>query len=181
MESESEGMREGSFALFSGLTRFGIDDHAYNYVEQVHANMVALICHCNDVDDSVSQVAMEGLKKVAKYLNNESFVNALDTCGPGKANYLSLVGKLAPILVIDFKDHLTTYMHACVAYMDSKWAEVKGNSVLLAAKLIQGIPVESRQSIDIDAIVNEILKLLSSKNARVRQRTAKALSFLTKV
>jgi len=148
-----------------------------NYEEQVHANMIGLICHCNDVNDSVSQASMDALKKIAKYLNHESLINVLEASSPGKANFLALLGRLAPILVVDFKDHLTTYLHSTVTYMDSRWGEIKGNSVLLAAKILQSIPVDNRQSIDVDAIVNEILKQLGSKNSRVRQRTAKALSF----
>jgi len=72
-------MREGSFALFGGLTRFGIEDYSHNFVEQIHSNIVALICHCNDSNDSVSQAPLNAFKIIAKYLNNEpTLVNALD-------------------------------------------------------------------------------------------------------
>ncbi|ETO18564.1 hypothetical protein RFI_18701, partial [Reticulomyxa filosa] len=181
MDSTSDGMREGSFALFGGLTRFGVDDYSHNFVEQIHSNMVGLICHSNDPNDAVSQASMDAFKKIAAYLNNQSLIDALNESGIGKANYLSLISKLAPILVVDFKDNMTTYLHAVISYMDSRWGEIKGNSVLLAAKLIQALPVETRQTLDVDAVVAEILKQLSSKSARVRQRTAKALSFLTKI
>jgi len=180
-ESKEDEIREGAFGLFGALTRFGTGNHADNFVDQIHTNIATFVVHTNDVNDAVSNACLKTFKTVATYLKDEKLETALNSSFIGKDAYTSLLVNVVPVLIEQYSNHTQTYLQCCVTYMSSNWGEIRGNSALLAAKLLQNFPIEKKSTIDIDGVVEEILKLLTVKNARVKQRVAKALSYLGSV
>lgn len=195
LDSENEQVRVEAFKLFGKLCKFGASN--YNFLEQVHKNMTAFICHINDVNDAVSKEVYNTLLIVFKYLEDNQVIEEVLTPHDdfddsvdeviGKSNYNSLMVKLVPILcnVEDRKyyDHLTLYLQAAVAYMQtSRWGEIRGNAALFSAKIIQSVdPQFASTHLDVASVINMIMQLLKSKSARVRRRSAKSLSYLSGV
>ena len=164
--------------MFKVLIKFGQGKHSQNFLDQIHANMMVFLCHCNDVSDSVSQQCMNTFQIVSEYLTDTELQNKLNQAGIGKSNYIQLLANVVPILVTfsfffsffclfahiqpyksnqnkveKYPSNLPTYLHACIQYLESKWGEIRGNAALAAAKMIQCVPIDSRHAIDIDAVV----------------------------
>jgi len=193
LDSENSEVRQEAFKLFGKLCKFGVDN--YNFVEQIHKNMTCFICHINDVNEAVSKEAYSTLLIVFKYLADERVLAVLtpndggidesseEICG--KSNFNSFLVKFVPI-VSDPEDrryyeHLTLYLQAAVAYMNSsRWGELRGNAALFSSKIVQCVDDSfSKTHLDCNTVVDTIMKLLQSKSARVRKRTAKSLSYLS--
>merc|ERR1712013_11687 len=145
-------------------------------------------CHINDVDERVQSEVYECLLIVATHLGDERLQSVLTPCDSkeasrdsivGKNNFVAFLVKVAPLLSDHedrkYYDHLTLYLQAAVAYMNSsRWGEIRGNAALFAAKLIQGVdPQFAATHLDCKTVVITIMKLLQSKSSRVRKRTAK--------
>lgn len=193
LDSENSEVRQEAFKLFGKLCKFGVDN--YNFAEQIHKNMACFICHINDVNEAVSKEAYSTLLIVFKYLGDDRIIQVLtpndsgieESCQEiiGKSNFNSFLVKFAPILSDaqdrKYYDHLTLYLQAAVSYMNSsRWGEVRGNAALFAAKIVQCVDDSfSKTHLDCNTVIETIMKLLQSKSARVRKRTAKSLSYLS--
>lgn len=193
LDSENAEVRQEAFKLFGKLCKFGKDN--YNFVEQVHKNMTCFICHINDVNEDVSKEVYNTLLIVFKYLEDDKVIeevltpqdNFEDSCEEviGKSNFISLLVKFIPILTNQderkYYDHLTLYLQAAVAYMNtSRWGEIRGNAALFSAKIIQCVDSSfAKTHLDCNTVINTVMKLLQSRSARVRKRTAKSLSYLS--
>eukprot|EP01084_Bolivina_argentea_P139609 245586_1 len=192
LDSSNNEIRLESFKLFGKLCKFGTNN--YNFIEQVHKNMTCFICHINDVDNNVSKQVYNTILIVFKYLNDENIINNVltpqdnfdDSCDEiiGKSNYISLLVQLIPKLLQTnvYYDHLTLYLQSAINYMNnSRWGEIRGNAALFSAKIIQCVDKDySKTHLDTNTVINTIMRLLQSKSARVRKRTAKSLSYLSK-
>lgn len=178
--SANDIIRVQSFKMFGKLCKFG--NYMYNesnFLDQIHVNMVSFVMHINDVNDDVSVECLNTFRIVCGYLKNEKLEECLANVGIGKSGFLGVVGNICPILVDSYLEQLPGYLQQSVGYTESRWGELRGNAALFSTKIIQCCPEEYMGTLDVARIVNCILKLMKSKNSRVRLRVAKSLCYLS--
>ena len=66
-----------------------------------------------------------------------------------------------------------------MSYFTSEWDILKSNSIYIVAMFLSKSQKEHRKKVNTYNICDEMMKLLKSSSARVRNKTAKSLSLLT--
>lgn len=178
-DNKSAEVREATFVLFATLCLYGEDDQLFT--QQIHNNMVAMISHMNDPKMDVCNTAHKTIKTVAKFLEAPQLLDVLKSATPGPSYFDQLLHHLVPVLVELFRDHINTYLESCSAYLKSTWPVIRGNAACVAGKLISSVPEDMHNVLPVGIVLQELMSMLTQKQAEVRARAAKALSFVDNV
>eukprot|EP01006_Ploeotia_vitrea_P037903 TRINITY_DN66186_c6_g7_i1.p1 TRINITY_DN66186_c6_g7~~TRINITY_DN66186_c6_g7_i1.p1 ORF type:complete len:712 (-),score=467.32 TRINITY_DN66186_c6_g7_i1:812-2731(-) len=171
-------VRTASFALFGELTRFG-SSGSTNFLDQMHANMVTVLVHVNDEEESVREAAFGALQRVAASLEFEGLVTILEEDGqPDPALYDVFADRVATVLVEVAAGRVSGYLDACGGYYKSDWSVVRANAASLAGHLLAHASAETRQRVNVHAQCLLLIRLLDQDSGVVRTKAAKALSLL---
>lgn len=178
-DNKSAEVREATFVLFATLCLYGEDDQLFT--QQIHNNMVAMISHMNDPKMHVCNTAHKTIKTVAKFLEAPQLLDVLKSATPGPSYFDQLLHHLVPVLVELFREHINTYLESCSAYLKSTWPVIRGNAACVAGKLISSVPEDMHNVLPVGIVLQELMSMLTQKQAEVRARAAKALSFVDNV
>jgi len=100
-EKPHDEIRMASFQLFGTLNRFGNNQGAAVFYEQLHNNLPCLYLHVNDPNENVQKACKVALKRLAPLMRCNDIVTFFEeTLDENRAiNYMDFLNRLSVILV----------------------------------------------------------------------------------
>lgn len=145
-------------------------------LEQLKANLCSLLLHLCEENHLIARAckitlknvcALLGTTKMNQLAQNHLLEHGQLQYGTFTKDFIKLIGEELPDSVNDFID-------ACLPFMRSQWAEIRGN----AAVLIGLFHMQSRAGSPVDAVGHKISQLLKDEDCDVRVKAAEALGFI---
>ena len=124
------------------------------------------------------QAWLEGFERVVTVLDHPEMTKTLDGFNPEPAEYDAFIEAICPFLIKHHSDQLGLYLQALSAYYRSPWAVVRANAAIVVGNLIRNVPLKERRRIDLNDLCSALMALLNEPSPLVRNKAAKALSFL---
>jgi len=181
-------VRAAAFTLFGELCRFGVAEDARdelvvgNFLDQVHNNIPVFIVHANDEDEKVRKNCLLAFRKVAALIGEEmvELVSSKEPDSDSQA-FDDFVLRLTPIMLKLHADRLRGYLDVVVSYFTSRWNVVRANAAILLAHLLRAASPEDRRRVNVNVVVQALVKLLANQTAEVRGKAAKGLALLSEL
>jgi HEAT repeat protein len=183
-DRDDASVRAAAFSLFGALTRFGrAAEFKKEFEDELHQTLMMCVCHTNDKEESVRAAAFAALKECAETLESKEMLSAMAEVDatPEQYHYDPLAKQLVAVMLSQYGDNrLRGYVDTCMTYLSSKWKDIRSASVYALAQLMAHASDSQKLKVNASTVVEAMIKLLSGKNAQVRDKTARALSLLHK-
>lgn len=145
-------------------------------LEQLKANLCSLLLHLSEENLLIARACKITLKNVCALLEttktNQLAQNHL--LEHGQLQYGTFIKDFVKLIGEELPDSVNDFIDACLPFMRSQWAEIRGN----AAVLIGLLRMQSRTSSPVDTVGHKIAQLLRDEDCGVRVKAAEALGFI---
>eukprot|EP01108_Squamamoeba_japonica_P004148 TRINITY_DN3320_c0_g2_i3.p2 TRINITY_DN3320_c0_g2~~TRINITY_DN3320_c0_g2_i3.p2 ORF type:complete len:433 (-),score=301.68 TRINITY_DN3320_c0_g2_i3:5-1303(-) len=179
----NDGIRAEAFRLFGTLARFGDGAQADAFYEQWHANLPLLVLHAADDARGVVDACREALGRLAPLARDDG-MTALLTGRHLRAGrslqFAEFLDDFATAFIAAYPRRVNPLANAFVDQFHSQWDTIKGNAAAAVARLLHNVPVETRPSFHINAmlIARALVTLLADRSPAVRRSVAGAMALL---
>uniref|UniRef100_A0A0N5A8P0 Non-specific serine/threonine protein kinase n=1 Tax=Syphacia muris TaxID=451379 RepID=A0A0N5A8P0_9BILA len=178
-EKERSELRAVSFGLFGELGNRVGDCKIFK--EQLLVNIVSILLHLNDEDESVRQKCSTCFLLIAPLLDSDAldalivqWINETDGC----LDYLSFLKEFCVTLAFSYSDRINYFALSCNNYFKSSSSKIRANAAHMTGFLLGELTPELRSTISKELIFSGLLLLLKDHDVKVRLSTARAISHL---
>mmetsp|Transcript_7944 Transcript_7944/g.33416 ORF Transcript_7944/g.33416 Transcript_7944/m.33416 type:complete len:974 (+) Transcript_7944:72-2993(+) len=181
-EKDHEDIRSASFQLFGTLHRFGNDQGASIFYEQIHNNFPALFLHVNDESELVRRACKRALKNFAPLMKAQALVDFFNEVldEERELNYNEFLNRLSSILIEHFPERLNFYVMTSIEFYKSHWTCLRVGAAAFTGFALGNVPEEKKHAVGLNPsiITAAIIGLLKQKSPEVRAEAATAMSLL---
>ncbi|XP_039269337.2 maestro heat-like repeat-containing protein family member 1 [Styela clava] len=179
-EKDNPDVRSTAIRLFGCLTRCGTGPSENAFVEQVHNNLIAILLHLNDDDQSVRKACKVTLQKVSHVLGSKAATEMFNKFlhEDAELHYGEFMNDLSKILVRDIPDKTNVYLMGCVSFFKSHWASIRSNAAMFTGFLMSNAPEDVQHTVTREQICAALIQLLKDSSPGVRAKSAEAMSVL---
>jgi len=181
-EKDLPAVRAAAIKLFGNLSRFGDGPSRAPFSEQIHANLCSLLLHLNDESPEVRSSCKEALRELGPLLDSEA-VNTMiqkNLQEGSSLHYGEFMNNLSKLVIVDFEDKINFYVMNNVNFFKSEWSEIKANAAMFTGFLLGNLSSSQRKHISKEHVCGELVRLLKDPATMVREKSAEAMSLLTK-
>eukprot|EP00056_Hartaetosiga_gracilis_P010973 m.164139 g.164139 ORF g.164139 m.164139 type:complete len:1643 (-) comp13422_c0_seq2:1128-6056(-) len=178
-EKEKPAVRAAAIELFGNLSQFGDGPSRIPFLEQIHSNMVSLILHRCESDQTVCSAVGAAFVNLAPLLGSEDLSKLLqDTKDMKSFHYGEFLNNITKVLIKDFRDKISFYTMNTVDFFHSNRGEIRGNAAMMIGNLLRNLKKDDRKDITKEHVCSELIRLLRDPNGDVKQKGAEAMSLL---
>uniref|UniRef100_A0A914H3L8 Non-specific serine/threonine protein kinase n=1 Tax=Globodera rostochiensis TaxID=31243 RepID=A0A914H3L8_GLORO len=178
-EKENAALRASAFSLFAGLgSSVG---NCETFRESLQHNMMSIVLHLNDEEETVQRCCAKVLHTCASLLNSEhaaALVEQQLVDGKVPLSYADFLRQFGMILPLSFPDRLNTYALDCNNYFRSQSARIRQNAAMLIGFMLTALTPELRGTLSKDLIFSGLEQLLRDPDEDVRVQTVSAIALL---
>ncbi|KAI6647039.1 Maestro heat-like repeat-containing protein family member 1 isoform X2 [Oopsacas minuta] len=179
-EKSLPGVRTAAFTLFGDLSQFGDGPSKDPYLEQIFSNLVTILVHMNENEQSVVSACKQTLCKVGPLIGNED-VNQMfqkHLSSNKQIIYGEFLDGLTKKLAIAFPNKLNFFTLSATLFFKSVWPDVRANAALFVGFMLYHIPRDLQEGISSEQVSEALIGLLHDSIPEVRVGCAYAISLL---
>jgi hypothetical protein len=178
-EKENACLRAVAFSLFGKLGSIAGESDIFK--QNIHENIVSILLHLNDQDESTRNNCAMALTQIASLFSLDSFSTTVSHSlinSKPPANYPTFLKEIGMILVLSFPDRLNFYALGCSNYFKSQFAQIRSNAALFTGYLLEPLTPALRGTLSKDLLFLSLVQLLRDPSSEVKISAISAISCL---